>query len=200
MLKDYGADGLLIVTPYYNKCTKKGLYKHYEKIANNTSLPIILYNVPTRTCVNLDEETVIKLSKLPNIVGLKEASLNISQISNIISKTDDNFFVYSGNDDQIFPILALGGKGVISVLANIYPKDIHNICYDFFNGNIEKSRKLQFKYLDLCKNLFIEINPIPIKEAMNFLGFNVGKCRLPLCDMDTVNQKKLIESLKALEK
>lgn len=190
-----GADGLLIVTPYYNKCTQTGLFMHYEKIASNTSLPIILYNVPSRTCVNIEPQTVIKLSKIPNIIGIKEASSNISQIANIISNTSNDFSVYSGNDDQILPILSLGGKGVISVLANIFPKETHDICYEFFNGNIEVSKMLQFKYLNLCKSLFIEVNPIPIKEAMNYLDFKVGKCRLPLCNMDKENKKILIENI-----
>lgn len=190
-----GADGLLIVTPYYNKCTQKGLYLHYKEIAESVNIPIILYNVPSRTGVNIDVDTVLKLSKLKNIIGIKEASSNISQISEILSKVDKDFFIYSGNDDQIIPILALGGSGVISVLANIYPKETHEICYEFFNGNIKKARKLQFKYLDLIKNLFVEVNPIPVKEALNYLGYNVGKCRLPLCDMDEKNKDKLMCSI-----
>lgn len=194
-----GADGLLVVTPYYNKCTQKGLYLHYKEIADNVKLPIILYNVPSRTSVNIDVDTVIKLSKIKNIVGIKEASSNISQITNMMAKLDKNFFVYSGNDDQILPILALGGSGVISVLANIYPKETHDICYEYLNGNFDKAKKLQFKFLDVIKNLFIEVNPIPIKDALNYLGYNVGKCRLPLCDMDVKNKEKLIESLKAIQ-
>lgn len=194
-----GADGLLIVTPYYNKCTQEGLYLHYKEIAKNVKIPIILYNVPSRTNVNIDIETVIRLSKIKNIIGIKEASSNISQISNLISKLDKNFFVYSGNDDQILPILSLGGSGVISVLANIYPKETHDICYEYLHGNIQKSRKLQLKYLDLIKCLFVEVNPIPVKEALNYLGFNVGKCRLPLSDMSNKNKENLINCLKKLQ-
>lgn len=194
-----GADGLLIVTPYYNKCTQEGLYKHYEKIANSTTLPIILYNVPSRTSVNISVDTVIKLSKIDNIVGIKEASGDISQISQILSKVDKNFLVYSGNDDQILPILSLGGSGVISVLANIYPKEVHDLCYSYFDGNLEKAKNIQFKFLDLIKSLFIEVNPIPIKEAMNILKYDVGTCRLPLCKMSTKNKKLLEKEMINLE-
>lgn len=190
-----GADGLLIVTPYYNKCTQEGLYKHYLKIANSTSLPIILYNVPSRTSVNISVDTVLKLSKIENIVGIKEASSDISQISHILSKVGKDFLVYSGNDDQILPLLSLGGAGVISVLANIYPKEVHDICYTYFNNDIQTSRDIQFKYLDLIKSLFIEVNPIPIKEAMNLLDLNVGTCRLPLCSMTNKNKKILEKNL-----
>ena len=190
-----GADGLLIVTPYYNKCTQNGLYLHYKEISDNANIPIILYNVPSRTGVNIETETLVKLSNLPNIIGIKEASSNISQIMDIFSRIDKKFLVYSGNDDQILPILSLGGQGVISVLANIYPKETHDICYEFFNGNIDVSRQLQFKYLDLIKSLFKEVNPIPIKEALNYLGYDVGKCRLPLCDMSTKNKDLLINNI-----
>lgn len=190
-----GADGLLVVTPYYNKCTQDGLYKHYEKIANSTKLPIILYNVPSRTAVNISVDTVIKLSKIDNIVGIKEASGDISQISQILSKVDNDFAVYSGNDDQILPILSLGGSGVISVLANIYPKEVHDLCYSYFDGNLETAKKIQFKYLDLIKSLFIEVNPIPIKEAMNILKFDVGTYRLPLCKITNKNKKILEKNL-----
>lgn len=190
-----GADGLLIVTPYYNKCTQNGLYLHYKEISDNANIPIILYNVPSRTGVNIEIETLVKLSNLPNIIGIKEASSNISQIMDIFSRIDKKFLVYSGNDDQILPILSLGGQGVISVLANIYPKETHDICYEFFNGNIDVSRQLQFKYLDLIKSLFKEVNPIPIKEALNYLGYDVGKCRLPLCDMSTKNKDLLINNI-----
>ena len=193
-----GCDGCLIVTPYYNKCTQKGLYLHYKEIAKNINIPIILYNVPSRTGVNIDVNTVIKLSKINNILGIKEASGNISQIADIISKTNDDFYLYSGNDDQILPILSLGGKGVISVLANIFPKDTHDICYSYFNGNFDKALDLQYKYLDLCRNLFCEVNPIPVKEALNYLNFNVGKCRLPLCDMSNKNKKKLYKNIEKL--
>lgn len=193
-----GADGLLIVTPYYNKCTQEGLYKHYEKIASSTTLPIILYNVPGRTAVNISVDTVLKLSKIKNIVGIKEASSDITQISNILSQVDDDFYVYSGNDDQILPILSLGGSGVISVLANIYPKEVHDLCQNFFDNNLENAKRLQFRFLDLIKSLFIEVNPIPVKEAMNILKYDVGSCRLPLSKMSTKNKKILKSSLDKL--
>lgn len=190
-----GADGLLIVTPYYNKCTQEGLFLHYKEIANNTSLPIILYNVPSRTGVNISVDTIIKLSKIDNIVGIKEASCNISQVSAILAKTNKDFCVYSGNDDQVLPLLSLGSVGVISVLANIFPKEVHDLCYNFFDGNLEESRKIQFKYLDLINSLFVQVNPIPIKEAMNFLKYDVGNCRLPLCDMDNSQKNILHQNL-----
>lgn len=182
-----GADALLIVTPYYNKCTQKGLYLHYKEINDNISIPIILYNVPSRTGVNILPDTVLKLSKLTNVCGIKEASGNISQVSKIISSVPNDFFVYSGNDDQTLPILSLGGKGVISVFANIYPNIMHKICNEFFIGNIKNSKNLYYKYLDIMNALFLETNPIVVKEAMNILNFEVGNCRLPLCKMDSKN-------------
>ena len=192
-------DGLLIVTPYYNKCNKDGLYMHYKTIANNVTIPIILYNVPSRTGVNIDIDTLIKLSKIPNIVGIKEASGNISQVAEIFTKVHKDFLVYSGNDDQILPILSLGGSGVISVLANIYPKETHELCLNFFENNIFKSRKIQLKYFEIIKKLFIEVNPVPIKEALNYIGFNVGKTRLPLGNMSKENKEKLISIIKKLK-
>lgn len=196
-----GVDGLLIVTPYYNKCNDEGLYLHYKKIAENVSIPIILYNVPSRTGVNIKPEIVLKLSNIKNICGIKEASSDISQITKLASILPEDFYIYSGNDDQILPILALGGKGVISVIANIFPNDIHNLCYSYFTLDTKKARMLQFKYLELIKNLFIEVNPIPIKEAMNYLDFEVGPCRLPLGSMSLENSNKLKKSiLKLYEK
>lgn len=189
-------DGLLLVTPYYNKTTQSGLYNHFSIIASNVDIPIILYNVPSRTGLNITVDTLLRLSKIKNIAGIKEASNDISQISQIVSKVPHDFCVYSGNDDQILPILSLGGVGVISVLANILPKETHDICDSFFMGDINKSRNLQLKYMDLIKKLFIEVNPIPIKEAMNILEFNVGDCRPPLYNMETKNKKLLIDSLK----
>ncbi len=189
-----GADGLLIVTPYYNKCTQEGLYLHYKEIARSVDIPIILYNVPTRTSVNIETDTVIKLSKIKNICAIKEASSNISQISEIASKVDKDFYIYSGNDDQILPILSLGGAGVISVLANVFPKEVHDICKNYFKGDINKARDLQFKYFDLIKKLFIEVNPIPIKELMNYIDINVGGVRLPLSSMNKSNRDLLIKS------
>lgn len=194
-----GADGLLLVTPYYNKCSQEGLYLHYKTIANSVTLPIILYNVPTRTCVNLEPQTVKRLSEISNIVGLKEASNNISQITEIFSLINDDFDIYSGNDDQILPILSLGGKGVISVVANILPYEMHRLCYSFFEGYLEESKAIQLQYYNLIRNLFIEVNPAPIKEAMNYLGYNVGNCRLPLCNISDKNKEILINSMKELK-
>ena len=167
--KDCGCDGILVVTPYYNKCTQEGLYLHYKKIADESSIPMILYNVPSRTGVNIDINTLKRLVEIKNIVGIKEASGNISQISKIASNVPEDFAIYSGNDDQIVPILSLGGHGVISVLANIYPRQTHDICKYYFENNTKNSLKLQLEFLDLIEKLFIETNPIPIKEAMNIL-------------------------------
>lgn len=186
-----GADGLLVVTPYYNKCTQEGLYLHYKAINDAVNIPIILYNVPGRTGVTILPETVLKLSELKNICGIKEASGDISQIARIISILPEEFMFYSGNDDQTLPILSLGGHGIISVFANIYPKEMHDICYNFFNNKIESSRQIHNKYLNLMKYLFIEVNPMPIKTAMNLLGYNVGECRLPLCKMKDENINRL---------
>ena len=196
--KEVNADGLLIVTPYYNKCSKQGLYEHYKAISDSVSLPIIAYNVPSRTGLNIEPDTLVKLSTIENIVAIKEASSNISQISEMFSKIPNNFNIYSGNDDQIIPILSLGGAGVISVLANIMPKQTHDICYNYFDGKIELAKNMQLKYFDLIKKLFIEVNPAPIKEAMNYLGYNVGKTRLPLCELTENNKKLLKESITKL--
>lgn len=194
--EEVGSDGLLLVTPYYNKCTQDGLYEHFSEIAKSVNLPIILYNVPSRTSVNIAVDTVVKLSKIPNIVGIKEASADLSQIADILSKVDNTFDVYSGNDDQILPILSLGGKGVISVLSNVLPRETDNICELYFSNKIEQAKILQLKYLKLMKTLFIEVNPIPVKECMNILGYNVGGTRLPLSKMNAKNQQVLKETLK----
>lgn len=192
-----GADALLMVTPYYNKASQSGLIKHYTYIADRVSKPIILYNVPSRTGVNISPETYKELSKHEKIVATKEASGNISQIAGIKYLCGDALDIYSGNDDQTVPILSLGGIGVISVASNIIPSVMHNICSYFLSGNIEKARKLQNNYLGLLKALFYDVNPVPLKTAMNMLGCNVGECRLPLCKMDdaTTNalKTKLIE-------
>ena len=193
--RDCGCDDILVVTPYYNKCTQEGLYLHYKKIAEESNIPMILYNVPSRTGVNIDINTLKRLVEIKNIVGIKEASGNISQISKIVSNIPEDFAIYSGNDDQIVPILSLGGHGVISVLANIYPRQTHDICKYYFENNTKNSLKLQLEFLDLIENLFIETNPIPIKEAMNILEMNVGKTRLPLCDMSYKNKLLLKNSL-----
>ena len=175
-----GADGLLIVTPYYNKSTQKGLIQHYTAIANSITCPIIMYNVPSRTGVNILPDTVAKLAKTENIVGIKEASNNFSQILELISKVPKDFSVISGNDDTIVPLLSLGGKGVISVLSNVFPKDVHTICDAYFNGDVKYAKDLQLKHTELIKLLFKEVNPIPVKDALNILGYDVGECRLPL--------------------
>lgn len=178
-----GADALLLVTPYYNKTTQAGLIRHFNTIADRVSIPMILYNVPSRTGMSIAPETYYELSKHPNIVATKEASGNFSAIAKSVQLCGDDLTFYSGNDDQIVPILSLGGKGVISVLANILPKETHDICSLFFEGNIKDSAALQLKLLDLIDALFIEVNPIPVKTAMNLMGLQVGDLRCPLAPM-----------------
>jgi 4-hydroxy-tetrahydrodipicolinate synthase len=191
-----GVDGLLVITPYYNKTTQKGLVEHFKAIALSVKAPIIIYNVPSRTGMNILPQTLKQLCELENIVAVKEASGNISQIAEIKALCGDNLDIYSGNDDQIIPILALGGIGVISVVANIIPEDIHNICELFHSGKIKEALKLQLDSLALTNALFIETNPIPIKTAMNILGMKVGNLRLPLCDMSERNVEILKRELK----
>lgn len=190
-----GADGLLLVTPYYNKTTQEGLIHHYNSIANKTTLPIILYNVPSRTGLNILPETCLELSKTENIVAIKEASGNISQIAKIAALCGNNLSIYSGNDDQNIPILSLGGIGAISVLSNVAPRFTHNMIYDFLNGNIEKARFAQLQSLELIESLFCEVNPIPVKTALNMMGYNFGKPRLPLIDMSKSGKQHLKKSL-----
>ena len=190
-----GADGLLLVTPYYNKTTQEGLIHHYNSIANKTTLPIILYNVPSRTGLNILPETCLELSKTENIVAIKEASGNISQIAKIAALCGNNLSIYSGNDDQNIPILSLGGIGAISVLSNVAPRFTHNMIYDFLNGNIEKARFAQLQSLELIESLFCEVNPIPVKTALNMMGYNFGKPRLPLIDMSKSGKHRLKKSL-----
>lgn len=190
-----GVDGLLIVTPYYNKTTQDGLIEHYSAIAKETDLPIILYNVPSRTGVNIEPSTCLKLSAIKNIVAVKEASGNISQIAKIASLCGNNLNIYSGNDDQIIPILSLGGIGVISVMANILPKEIHDMTNLYFNGDIEKAKEKQIKAIPLITALFAEVNPIPIKEALNMIGFDVGVPRLPLVKLTDKTKEKLRKEL-----
>lgn len=190
-----GADGLLLVTPYYNKTTQEGLIYHYNSIANKTTLPIILYNVPSRTGLNILPETCLELSKTENIVAIKEASGNISQIAKIAALCGNNLSIYSGNDDQNIPILSLGGIGAISVLSNVAPRFTHNMIYDFLNGNIEKARFAQLQSLELIESLFCEVNPIPVKTALNMMGYNFGKSRLPLIDMSKSGKQRLKKSL-----
>ena len=184
-LEALGVDGLLIVTPFYNKATQQGLYEHYTTIAKAIDLPIIMYNVPSRTGCNILPETAMKLGlENRNIVGIKEASGNISQITKLASLCRGCLDIYSGNDDQIVPILSLGGIGVISVLSNVAPKGTHDMVMSYLNGDEGKARKLQLDYLELVDALFCEVNPIPVKSTMNMLGFNVGSLRLPLTEME----------------
>ena len=191
-----GADALLVVTPYYNKTTQAGLVEHYKAIANSTTLPIIVYSVASRTGVNITPETCLELSKIPNIVAVKEASGNISQVAKIAALCKDDLHIYSGNDDQIIPVLSLGGLGVISVLSNVAPKYTHNMVQNFFDGKIEEATKMQLDALDLVGSLFCEVNPIPVKEALNMMGYNYGVPRLPLVRLSEKNQEKLKTSMK----
>lgn len=191
-----GADGALVVTPYYNKTTQKGLIKHYEKIAQNTNLPIILYNVPSRTGVNIEPQTCFELSKINNIVAIKEASGNISQVAKIAALCGGDLCIYSGNDDQILPVLSLGGIGVISVLSNIMPEYTHNMVKKYFQGDNIEATKMQLDCLNLVENLFSEVNPIPVKEALKEIGFDFGNPRLPLIKLSKDNKVKLQLAIK----
>ena len=196
--EEIGADGALIVTPYYNKTTQAGLVEHYKEIAKSTSLPIIVYNVPSRTGVNILPETFLELSKIENIVAVKEASGNISQVAKIKELCKDNLEIYSGNDDQIIPILSLGGIGVISVLSNIMPKFTHEMCINYLNGNTIKALDMQLKSLSLINNLFSEVNPIPVKYALKLMGFDFGKPRLPLVELSDKNKSIIEKEMKKL--
>ena len=186
-----GADGVLLVTPYYNKATQKGLILHYTAIANAINIPIILYNVPGRTGCNLAPKTVAELAKVPNIVAVKEASGNLSQVAEIAALVGPDFDIYSGNDDQILPVLSLGGKGVISVLSNVAPKETHDMVMNYLNGDTKAATKLQLDAIELIGALFCEVNPIPVKAALNLMGYEVGSCKLPLCDMEPKNLETL---------
>ncbi len=192
--EEYGADGILSVTPYYNKTTQKGLVAHFTAIANAVKIPIILYNVPSRTGMSFGIDTLKELARVENIVAVKEASGNIGYMAKIAAQVPE-LYIYSGNDDMIVPTLSLGGKGVISVVANILPRETHNICEYYFNGDTDKSRDLQLDMLELINNLFIEVNPTPIKTAMNLMGFNAGNLRMPLVDMDEANKERLKKSM-----
>ena len=193
-----GADGLLVVTPYYNKATQKGLIEHYKAIAREADAPIIMYSVASRTGCNIEPATVAALVKeVDNIVGVKEASGNISQVAKIMQLTQGDIDLYSGNDDQIVPILALGGKGVISVLSNVAPRETHEICAKFFAGDIEGSRELQLKAIPLINALFSEVNPIPVKKAVSLMGMEVGGLRMPLTEMEEANAQKLAQAMRA---
>ena len=193
----YGADALLLVTPYYNKATQNGLFAHYKKVADSVKLPIILYNVPSRTGCNIMPQTAVRLCmEVENIVGIKEASGNISQVAKLQSLADGKVDVYSGNDDQIVPILSLGGKGVISVLSNVAPGQTHDICQKFFDGDVEGSTREQLRAIDLCDALFCEVNPIPVKAALNLMGKEVGPARMPLSQMEPQNVERLKKAMK----
>ena len=183
LAESLGVDGLLIVTPYYNKCTQVGLIEHYKAIAKSVSLPIILYSVQSRTGVNIEPKTCLELSKIDNIVAIKEASGNLSQVAEIAHLCGENLHIYSGNDDQVLPVLSLGGLGVISVLSNVKPEYTHNMVQNFFDGNIKKATEMQLRALPLIKALFSEVNPIPVKAALNLQGYNFGIPRLPLTPM-----------------
>lgn len=190
-----GVDGLLVITPFYNKTNSQGLFKHFEAINDAVNTPIILYNVPSRTGVNISPKALVQISELSNVVAIKEASGNISQVAEMKSLCKDLDF-YSGNDDQVVPILSLGGKGVISVLANIIPSEVHNMVFSFLDGDIKQALDIQLKFLRLSNTIFIETNPIPVKVALNMMGKNVGPLRLPLYDMEKQNEDILRNTLK----
>lgn len=190
-----GVDGLLIITPYYNKANKSGLKKHFVTIAESVNIPIILYNVPGRTCMNISPALIAELAQVPNIVAVKEASGDLGQVAEIASLVPEDFAIYSGNDDSIVPLLSLGGHGVISVLANVCPREAHDLVEKYLEGDVEGSRKIQLDLDALIAALFIEVNPIPVKTAMNLLGFEVGDLRLPLDNMDPANLEVLKKEL-----
>ena len=189
-----GYDGLLLVTPYYNKATQKGLYLHFKAIADSVNIPIILYNIPGRTGCMISLDTFKKLDKIPHIIGVKEATGDLAFAGQIAANTD--LVLYSGNDDVILPMMAIGGQGVISVIANILPKETHDVCVNFLKGDFESAKKEYLKMINLVHALFIEVNPIPVKTAMNILGYNVGECRMPLCSMEDKNVETLKEVMK----
>ena len=193
-----GVDGLLIVTPYYNKCTQKGLIKHFTSIADNVNVPIILYDVPSRTGVGITPETYAVLAEHPRIAAVKEASGNISQVAETMSLCGDKLTFYSGNDDQIVPLLSLGAKGVISVLSNVMPQETHDMCQLFFDGKVEEAAKKQIEYFPLIKALFCEVNPIPVKVALRLMGFDMGPLRMPLCEMEDAHLEQLKKAMRTL--
>lgn len=195
-----GVDGLLVITPYYNKTTQKGIVEHFKVIDSNVNIPIIVYNVPGRTGLNLSPKTLLKLAEFKNIVAIKEASGNLSQVAEMKALCGDKIDIYSGNDDQIIPVLSLGGAGVISVAANIFPEDIHNMCQFYFDKKLDEALDIQLKMLPFINSLFIETNPIPVKTAMNILGMNVGHLRLPLCEMEDSNLNILKSDLDSYRK
>ena len=192
--EELGADAILSVTPYYNKTSQHGLVAHFTAIANAVKIPIILYNVPSRTGMSFNIDTLKELAKVENIVAVKEASGNISYMAKVAAEVPE-LYIYSGNDDMIVPALSLGGKGVISVLANVMPKETHEMCASFFNGDVEKARDMQLKLLTLINDLFIEVNPVPVKTALNMMGFNAGNLRMPLVEMTAEHKAKLAKSM-----
>ena len=194
--KEAGADGLLHVTPYYNKASQTGLVRHFSTIADATDLPVILYNVPSRTGCGIRPSTYAELAKHPNIVAIKEANGDIASVAYTRSLCGDELAIYSGNDDQIVPILSLGGLGVISVLSNVCPQETHDICQLYFDGKVKESSDLQIRYMDLVAALFSDVNPIPVKQALNYMGFAAGACRLPLCDMSEPAKQHLYDVMK----
>lgn len=194
---EVGADAVLQVTPYYNKTTQKGLVKHFFAVADAINKPIILYNVPSRTGMNIAPQTYAELAKHENIVAAKEASGNISAVAEIRYACGDSLDIYSGNDDQIVPIMSLGGKGVISVLSNLLPFETHKICADYLDGNVKAAAEAQIKYLPLINSLFCEVNPIPVKAAMSLMGYCTDEIRLPLCEISDSGKERLINDMKA---
>ena len=191
-----GADALLVVTPYYNKCTQNGLVAHYTAIADSVNIPLILYDVPSRTGVGIQTETYVKLAQHPNIAAVKEANGDLSKILRLRAAVGDALTIYSGNDDQIIPILSLGGKGVISVLSNVAPQDTHKMCELYFEGKTAEAAKMQIDYCDLIDALFCEVNPIPVKTAMQLLGYQTGPLRMPLSPMEPVHEEELKTALR----
>ncbi|MBP5179930.1 MAG: 4-hydroxy-tetrahydrodipicolinate synthase [Clostridiales bacterium] len=192
-----GADAALVVTPYYNKCTPEGLVMHYRAIANSVDIPLVLYNVPSRTNVNISPDVLYRLADQENIVAVKEC--NLSQVPETYSKCGDRYTLYSGEDGLVVPMLSLGAKGVISVIANIIPEVTHTMVRSYLDGDIAKARQLQIDVIPLVKAMFCEVNPIPVKEAINILGIDVGHCRLPLCDMSAAGHDRVVETLKAYD-
>lgn len=195
---ELGADGILIVTPYYNKCTNKGMIAHFTAVANATKLPVILYNVPSRTAVNIPPEVVVAMSKVENVIGVKEASGNMSQILEIKRLVPEDFMIYSGNDDQVIPVYACGGHGVISVASNAIPKEMQQMCEAFMAGDIPEALRLQLNYKKFIDLIFSEVNPIPIKAALNEMSYIENELRLPLTPMEEVNRNKLVDEMKRL--
>ncbi|WMM25126.1 4-hydroxy-tetrahydrodipicolinate synthase [Tissierella sp. MB52-C2] len=196
--EELGADGILLVTPYYNKCTNKGMIEHFTEVAKNTKLPVILYNVPGRTAVNIPPDVIVSMSKVENVIGVKEASGNVSQILEIKRLVPEDFMIYSGNDDQVIPIYACGGHGVISVASNVIPKEMQEMCEAFMEGNLDEALRLQLEYKKFIDLLFSEVNPIPVKAALAEMRYIEDELRLPLTPMEESNKIKLIQEMKRL--